>query len=107
MYWLEARNPVKSDGELKVSPLLVGVMSPWRQESGAVVVRVPTKCCVCTGWARNPVKPGGDGRGDDLGHWLLGPWRQGLIDPGGSSPSELCTGYITLKCSCNYECDCD
>ena len=57
---------------------------------------------VCTGWARNPVKPGGDGRGDDLGHWLLGLWRQGLIDPGGSSPSELCTGYITLKCDYDY-----
>ena len=31
----------------------------------------------------------------------------GTDDPGGSSPSELCTGYITLKCSDNGERVCD
>ena len=31
----------------------------------------------------------------------------GTDDPGGSSPSELCTGYITLKRNGNVERVCD
>ena len=31
----------------------------------------------------------------------------GTDDPGGSSPSELCTGYITLKCNGSGSFGCD
>ena len=38
---------------------------------------------------------------------VIRPMAAGTDDPGGSSPSELCTGYITLKCSGNGERVCD
>ena len=63
--------------------------------------------CACTGWTRNPVKPGGDCRCGSIWSLVIRPMAAGTDDPGGSSPSELCTGYITLKCSCNCERDCD
>ena len=78
-------------------------MTSWRQLSCPVVVRVPTKCCVeCTGLARNPVKPGGDCRCGSIWSPVIRPMAAGTDDPGGSSPSELCTAYITLKRSCSY-----
>ena len=66
-------------------------------------------CVVCTGLARNPVKPGGDCRCGNIWSPVIRPMAAGTDDPGGSSPSELCTAYITLKrsCNCKYLVDID
>ena len=64
-------------------------------------------CVVCTGLARNPVKSGGDCRCGSIWSPVIRPMAAGTDDPGGLSPSELCTAYITLKCNCNCSLSCD